>query len=113
HASTAQRATPTADRPCHGSPSFDRSLLSCPPRLAHRGSSMTDSTVLTDDDGAWTWFNDPRAIFHDGQILTGWVNRRGDIQFASHDLASGRTTVLMLHPAFQADDHDNPALLKN
>jgi hypothetical protein len=73
---------------------------------------MTGSTVLT-DDGAWTWFNDPRAIFHDGQILTGWVNRRGDIQFASHDLASGRTTVLMLHPAFQADDHDNPALLKN
>jgi hypothetical protein len=73
---------------------------------------MSDSTLFT-DDGAWTWFNDPRAIYHDGQILTGWVNRRGDIQFASHDLTTHETTALTLHPAFQADDHDNPALLKN
>ncbi len=73
---------------------------------------MNRSTILT-DDGAWTWFNDPRAIYHDGQILTGWVNRRGDIQFGTVELATHRTTVLTLHPAFQADDHDNPALLKN
>jgi hypothetical protein len=64
-------------------------------------------------DGAWTWFNDPRAIYDDGKIITGWVTRSGDIEFASHNLTTHDTTILPLDRGFDADDHVNPSFLKN
>jgi hypothetical protein len=27
------------------------------------------------NDGAWTWFNDPRALFHNGRLYFGYVKR--------------------------------------
>ena len=27
------------------------------------------------NDGAWTWFNDPRALFHEGRLYFGYVKR--------------------------------------
>src|SRR5436309_1081013 len=71
------------------------------------------SIVRLTDDGAWTWFNDPRAVCDRGRLFTGWVNRARDVQVACHELASQRTQILTLHAAFQADDHVNPAILNN
>ena len=62
-------------------------------------------------DGAWCWFSDPRAVSRDGQTYAGWVTADGSIEIGAWDHATGRTTSHVLHPRFQRDDHDNPALL--
>lgn len=78
------------------------------------GLTLAIGTIINlTADGAWTWFNDPRAIYDDGRVLAGWVNAAGDIQFASHDLVTGKTAVVTLDARFGADDHNNPSLLKN
>lgn len=63
------------------------------------------------EDGAWCWFQDPRAVRHVGthdRTYTGWVTRGGDIVVASYDHTTGRVTETTLHPDFQEDDHDAP-----
>ena len=64
-------------------------------------------------DGAWCWFNDPRAIYYKGakeQTYLSWVNSRGDIMIASYDHGTGVYTEHLLYPELQVDDHDNPAI---
>ena len=60
-------------------------------------------------DGAWCWFNEPRAITTQGVTIAGWVGRNGDIRVASRDLESGGLVSNVLHPQLQVDDHANPA----
>ncbi len=70
------------------------------------------------DDGGWCWFEDPRAVVHDGAVIVGTVamgttdqRRRGNVEVHSYDLATGHTRAAVLHAKFQADDHNSPALL--
>ncbi len=63
------------------------------------------------EDGAWCWFGDPRAVYHDGQVFTGWVSRDGSIRVASYDVARRLIQRTNLHPQLEADDHNNPSLL--
>ncbi len=62
-------------------------------------------------DGAWCWFGDPRAVYHDGKVFTGWVSRDGGIWVATYDVASGEIRQNNIHPKFESDDHDNPSFL--
>ena len=42
------------------------------------------------DDGAWCWFSDPRAIYtSDGQIITGWIKKDGSVEVASLNPETG------------------------
>ena len=59
-------------------------------------------------DGAWCWYSEPRALYHDGTVYTGWVTRLGDIQAAQHRVSDGVTGVTTLSPRLEPDDHDNP-----
>ncbi len=79
--------------------------MGCASKRAH--------TVTLTTNGAWTWFNDPRAIYdaRTNRVYTGWISNTGTIQFAAHELKSGKTTVLDLKTGFEADDHNNPAFL--
>ena len=63
-------------------------------------------------DGAWTWYNDPRALFQNGKLYFGYV-RAGDSKTALSvfDLATGTTTNLWNSGFTQLDDHNNPGLL--
>ena len=65
-------------------------------------------------DGAWTWFNDARALIigHD-RLLVGHVTCAGHIAATLYDHRSGRRQVTLLsHPAdAEIDDHNNPAFL--
>jgi hypothetical protein len=63
-------------------------------------------------DGAWTWYNDPRALFHNGKLYFGYV-RAGDSKTALSvfDLTTGKTTNLWNSGFTQLDDHNNPGLL--
>jgi hypothetical protein len=73
--------------------------------------AQTNFATLT-TDGAWTWYNDPRALFHQGKLYFGYV-RAGDSKTALSvfDLATGRTTNLWNAGFTQLDDHNNPGLL--
>jgi len=74
--------------------------------------------VTLNDDGAWSWFEDERALVQQNTLIVGSVAngrhdpaRRGDIDVTVHDLLSGQTHRVTLHKNLQADDHDSPALL--
>src|SRR5205814_4276445 len=65
--------------------------------------------------GAWTWFNDPRAIVDGNSLLSGWVTLSGHIIAGRFDLSTHAVTSVYLYGGqfFQSDDHDNSAFLKN
>ena len=65
--------------------------------------------VEVSSDGAWSWFSDPRALWHNNKVYVGWVTKDGDVQVAKHDLQNQLTTTYDLAPDFQPDDHDYPA----
>ena len=64
--------------------------------------------------GAWSWFGDPRAVYHAGahhRTYVGWDAPDGSIQVASYDHDSGRRVMVTLKARFQVDDHDTPSIL--
>lgn len=73
--------------------------------------------IVINDDGAWCWFQDERAVIHDGKLMVGSVangsydvRRRGDIDITTVDLASGQSDRQNLFSQLENDDHDVPAL---
>jgi autotransporter-associated beta strand protein len=73
--------------------------------------AQTNFATLT-SDGAWTWFNDPRALFNNGTLYFGY-NRAADgtIVLSTLNLQSGLVTNLWTSSLTQVDDHDVPGLL--
>ena len=74
------------------------------------------------DNGAWSWFEDERAIVDPsmGMILVGSCSdesgvggaaRSGDIDLAWLDVSTGRFGQFELRDRLQDDDHNSPALL--
>lgn len=65
-------------------------------------------------NGAWSWFQDPRAVHHVGQFdrtYVGYVTSAGDIEVLSIDNGTGRLTRTVIRPRFQADDHAAPGII--
>lgn len=64
-------------------------------------------------DGVWTWFNDERAIWHQGMLYAGYVTRAGDVGISRYDPATAKAVshVLGSPRARQKDDHNNPSLV--
>ncbi|MGN6436038.1 MAG: BNR-4 repeat-containing protein [Agriterribacter sp.] len=78
-------------------------------------SSFAQQTFTLTNDGAWCWFSDPRAIYmqsEKGKIITGWINKNGDVYAASLEPATGRIQEQKLYSQLEVDDHDNPAFLE-
>jgi len=78
--------------------------------------------VTLNDNGAWSWFMDERAIVGDAKLVVGSVRATGkyssdsnpdwgNVEVAAYDLRSGVVGRVVLHKHFQQDDHDNPAFL--
>jgi hypothetical protein len=91
--------------------------------LAAQFSGVAGEIVTLNDDGGWSWFEDERAIVHDGRIIVGSVaagvhdaGRRGDIEVTVYNPASGKKSRSRLHhnlsggPGAEYDDHNSPAL---
>ncbi len=77
-----------------------------------------DGPLVFSDDGAWCWFQDERAVMHDGKLIIGTVadgrhdpRRRGNVEVVTHDVRKGTTTREVLHHRLQRDDHASPAFL--
>jgi BNR repeat-containing family member len=79
--------------------------------------------ITFNDDGAWSWFEDERAIIDNGKLIIGSVaagthdqSRKGDIEVVTYDIAADRKRLSELHDRLldargAYDDHNSPALL--
>ena len=77
--------------------------------------------VQLNDNGAWSWFMDPRVIVNDSKLIIGSVRaigsnqanvsdpRSGNVEVSIYDIASGTAQTVVLHPHLEQDDHDAPA----
>ncbi|MFA6160259.1 MAG: BNR-4 repeat-containing protein [Parcubacteria group bacterium] len=66
------------------------------------------------EDGAWCWFQDPRAVNYDGKFSRtyfGFVNKKGDIKIAYYDNKTKETKIEIVHESLQIDDHAAPSIL--
>ncbi len=70
-----------------------------------------NSGYLT-DDGGWCWFSDPRALFINGQVITGWVKSNGTVESALFNIAENSVQTHDLYFRLEKDDHNNPAFVK-
>jgi unsaturated rhamnogalacturonyl hydrolase len=64
-------------------------------------------------DGGWSWFQDPRAVFHQGtrrRTYVGWVDQARNIRVASYDHDTREQVIVILASDFSSDDHDVPAI---
>lgn len=69
--------------------------------------------VTLSDDGAWCWFQDPRALRRTGdndRTFAGWVTSGGDIVVGQYDHEADEVSRTTLHRDFEPDDHDAPAI---
>ena len=65
-------------------------------------------------DGAWCWFQDPRAVHYVGthdRTYIGFVTSAGDVRVVSQDAGTAELHATTLHAALQTDDHAAPGLL--
>jgi hypothetical protein len=74
------------------------------------------------DNGAWSWFMDPRAIVDQGRLIVGSVRANGrfadtnlpgwgNVELSILDLKFRSVTHVILAEHFEQDDHDAPGLL--
>ena len=61
--------------------------------------------------GTWTWYNDPRAIYHNGKTYIGAIDGSGNLYVGQYTHSSGALAWNTLTAALEKDDHDNPALI--
>jgi autotransporter-associated beta strand protein len=79
--------------------------------ITSQAIGQTNFAVLG-NDGAWTWYNDPRALFHNGKLYFGSVRAADSKTVLSvFDLSTGAKTDLWASGFTQLDDHNNPGLL--
>lgn len=75
-----------------------------------RGGDPHGFTVFM-KEGGWCWFQDPRAVIHDGQLLIGSVRGNGDgpALIGVYDLEKEkRRETFVAHAEFDRDDHNSP-----
>lgn len=95
--------------------------LTLPPAVLAT-DDVAGSLVLLNDNGAWSWFQDERAIVDSAtrQLLvssvangsgSGGSSRHGDIELATLNLADMSVSRFPLHNSLQADDHNSAALI--
>lgn len=67
-------------------------------------------TACSANEGAWTWFNDPRAIVVGDTLLVGSASSDGSINVAT--VRNGLWNRQQIGHPRKPDDHDNPAFLE-
>ena len=74
------------------------------------------------DNGAWSWFMDPRVIVDNGRLIVGSVRANGkfgdnqlpgwgNVELSVLDLKTGEHRNVILHEHLEQDDHDGPGFL--
>ena len=78
--------------------------------------------ITLNDNGAWSWFQDQRAIFtSDDRLLVGSIPnpigpngaaRASSVEATTYDLRTGLITIDRLHSGLGNDDHNAPAFIE-
>lgn len=61
-------------------------------------------------NGAWNWYNNPRAVYSNGKSYITYVNSSGDVGIVQHNHSTRVTSSYVFDSAFEVDDHANPAV---
>lgn len=91
--------------PAPGEPAFRQTIPDVPP---------TDDSVLFTADGAWCWFQDPRAVFLNGPRPTTfacWMTSKGKLEIGAFDHSRKSVEIFTLKERWDADDHNTAAIL--
>lgn len=81
-----------------------------------------EDIIQLNDNGAWSWFMDPRAIVDHGRLIVGSVRANGkfaddtlpgwgNVELSILDLNTRALRHVLLAEHFEQDDHDAPGLL--
>ncbi|WP_370979336.1 BNR-4 repeat-containing protein [Agaribacterium sp. ZY112] len=91
-------------------------LAACQPASDKR-TTATDGHVQKNlsstrflSDAGWCWFQDPRAVIHNEQLIVGGISgTNGDIRIGVYDLKEKRLLgQRVLDAGFERDDHNAP-----
>lgn len=79
---------------------------------ATEGPSLPGNALEIAPDGVWTWYNDERAIFHQGSLFAGYVKTNGQYGITRYDPVSNQSfhTIVSTATSQQQDDHNNPSI---
>lgn len=82
--------------------------------LYNSGAGRGSSAFMRWPAGAWTWFNDPRALVAGSQLVVGTVTGAGQIRayYSTDDLDTPASLFDFTATYSTVDDHDNPAFLR-
>jgi hypothetical protein len=79
-------------------------------------ADFSGTPITFNTNGGWCWFADPRAVIDKGVLIIGSVagftgngSTGGDIDATAYDLSTHALQKTVLAPAFNQDDHANPA----
>ena len=78
------------------------------------GQSVSVNAQIFTENGAWCWFQDPRAIYVKGQFertYTQWVTKEGQLQVGAYNHKNGRIEIFTLKENWDIDDHNVGAFL--
>src|SRR5215471_19030996 len=86
---------------------------------AARGVNDVVGNLITfNTNGGWSWFQDPRMIVNNNQIIIGSVAgttangaTAGDIRETTYNISTQSSSTFTLHGALEQDDHDVPAFV--
>jgi hypothetical protein len=89
---------------------------------ARAANDVTGTPLLFNDNAAWSWFEDERAIVDtaNNKLLvssvadsagSGGAARNGDIELATLNFSNLSVSPFLLRDNLQADDHDSAALV--
>lgn len=82
-----------------------------PPVAAYDRDADDHQFTIFMQQGGWCWFQDPRAIVHDGHLLIGSVqgNGLGPARLGVYDLEHQRRLAsFVVRDQFDRDDHNSP-----
>ncbi|HTY25400.1 MAG TPA: BNR-4 repeat-containing protein [Desulfomonilaceae bacterium] len=66
------------------------------------------------NDGAWCWFQDPRAVYVEGKnkrTYAGWMTHDGQLQIGAYDHQTGSIQSFTLKKDWDIDDHNTLSIL--
>lgn len=78
------------------------------------GASAFSSEQIITEDGAWCWFQDPRAVYVKGErtrTYVQWVTHDGQLQIGAYDHETGKTEIYTLKRRWGSDDHNVGAFI--
>jgi hypothetical protein len=87
-------------------------------QTAWAANDVSGNLITFNTNGGWSWFQDPRLIVDNGQLIIGSVAgttangaTAGDVRETTYNLTSDASVTATLHAALQQDDHDVPAFV--